>query len=69
MAFSWFDLRYSGDLLDGGAYAGIGAAPADIAAHGLVDIGIGGLGVLFEQRRGGHYLAGLAIAALRYAQR
>jgi hypothetical protein len=67
VAFSWFDFRDSGDLLDRGSNAAISAAPADIAAHGLVDIGIGGFGGLFEQRRGSHYLAGLAIAALRYA--
>ena len=42
----------------------IGAAAADVAGHGLVDLRVGRLGSLGEQRGGGHDLARLAIAAL-----
>lgn len=51
--------------MDGFANALVGAAAADVAAHGVVDIGIGGMGFFREQSRRGHDLAGLAIAALR----
>src|SRR5580704_846771 len=50
------------------ADAGISRAAANVAAHCAVDIRIGGRGVLFEQRSGGHDLAGLAVAALRHLQ-
>ena len=46
----------------------IGRAAADVAAHGVVDVGVGRLRVLLEQRRRRHDLAGLAIAALRHLQ-
>ena len=42
----------------------IGATPADIAAHGVVNIGVGRTGLLGEQRHRGHDLSGLTIAAL-----
>src|SRR5579859_1659528 len=51
--------------MDGFANALIGAATADVAAHEIVDIGIAGIGLFFEQGHRGHDLSGLAIAALR----
>ena len=57
-------LQFSG-AMHGAADILIGAAAADVIAHGLVDIGVGGVGRLGQQRRRGHDLAGLAIAALR----
>src|SRR5687767_6929881 len=44
----------------------IGPAATDVAAHGRIDVGIGGLGVLLQQGNGRHDLAGLAVAALRH---
>src|SRR5437879_1010722 len=58
---SWFAPRR---VLDGRADAGIGATAANVARHRLVDIAVGGRGVLRQQRAGGHDLAGLAVAAL-----
>src|SRR6266853_2401682 len=55
-------------VLDSRADSHIGAAPTDVPRHGGVDIVIGRVGVGREQRRGGHDLAGLAIAALRHLQ-
>ena len=55
-----------GRLVDCGADAQIGSAAAQIAVHGGVDIFVGGLRRLGEQRRGGHHLSGLAVAALRH---
>src|SRR3989441_3143584 len=46
----------------------VGAAAADVAGHGLVDIAIGGLRRLGEQAGGLHDLPALAIAALRDVQ-
>src|SRR5438876_3217069 len=43
----------------------MGAAPTDVARHGVDDLLIGGLRRLLEERRGLHDLAGLAVAALR----
>ena len=51
--------------MDGLADALVGAAAADVAAHGVVDVGVGGFRFLREQRDRGHDLAGLAVAALR----
>jgi len=42
----------------------IGAAAADVAAHGRIDISVGGIRFLGEQGDGGHDLPGLAVAAL-----
>ena len=53
-----------GRLVNGLADAGIGSAAAEIAAHGDVDIGVGGVRIVREESGGGHDLAGLAIAAL-----
>ena len=54
-------------LLDRGPHPHIGPAAADIAAHGLVDLGVGRLRRALEQRGGRHDLPGLAVAALRHA--
>ena len=51
--------------LDGRADALIRAAPADVAGHRLVDLGVGRARLLGEERRRLHDLAGLAVAALR----
>src|SRR5688500_19574113 len=57
-----FDLR---GTADGRKDPLVGAAAADVACHGGVDIGVGGARLAFEQRRSRHDLAGLAVAALR----
>jgi hypothetical protein len=59
----------SRSLLDGGANALIGAAAANVAKHGVVDVGVRGMRRLLQKRRGLHDLAGLTIAALRHVQR
>src|ERR1051325_10241952 len=41
-------------------------AAADAIAHRLVDIGVAGVRGLSQQRRRGHDLPGLAVAALRH---
>src|SRR6266480_6415419 len=51
--------------MDGGADALIGAAATDVGHRG-VDIGVGGMRILREQRRGSHDLPRLAVAALRH---
>src|SRR5712691_8812718 len=56
------------ELFDGGTNPGIASAAADIARHGCVDLGITRPRGVREQRRGGHDLAALAIAALRHVQ-
>ena len=60
--------RVSGRLMDGLADALVGAAAADVG-HRLVDVGIGRLRLLLQERGGGHDLAGLAVAALRHVDR
>src|SRR6267154_2900248 len=50
--------------VNGSPNAQIGAAPADIAGHRGIDVGIAWLRRVGEQRRGRHDLTGLAIAAL-----
>src|SRR5678815_555290 len=47
------------------ADARIGAAPADVAVHRGINVGVGRVRLLLEQRRGRHQLAGLTVAALR----
>ena len=54
--------------VDGRADALVGAAAADVAGHRGVDVGVGGLRLRGEQRRGRHDLAGLAVAALRHVE-
>src|SRR3954447_5538036 len=56
-------LRLRGEL-DGFANADVGAATADVPAHGLIDVGVCRTRVACQQRRGRHDLSGLAIAAL-----
>src|SRR2546426_11207508 len=51
--------------MDGGADALVGAAATDVG-HRRVDVGVGGVRILREQRRGGHDLPRLAVAALRH---
>src|SRR5882724_2622064 len=51
-------------LLDRFANADIGPAAADVAGHRVVDVRIGRMRVAGEERRGGHDLARLAVAAL-----
>src|SRR5205807_8903595 len=68
------EIRMSGSLhrgglrlrcvLDRGANAQIGAAAADVAGHGRVDIGIAGMLIVGQQRGRGHDLSRLAVAAL-----
>src|SRR6516164_6355961 len=53
-------------LLDRFANADIGPAAADIAEHGVVDVGVGRIRIAGDERRGRHDLARLAIAALHY---
>src|SRR3954462_1693761 len=57
-------LRHRGGGVDGLTNADIGATAAEVAVHGRIDVGIRRVGFLCEQRRGGHDLTGLAIAAL-----
>src|SRR5262245_30008440 len=52
----------------GRANALVGSAPADVG-HRVVDVLVSGLRVALEQRRRGHDLPGLAIAALRDVDR
>src|SRR5260221_3745751 len=51
-------------VLDRITYAAIGSAAADVAGHRRVDVGVGRLGSLRQQRSGRHDLPGLAVAAL-----
>src|SRR5260370_40678605 len=51
-------------MLDGRADSRVGAAAADVAGHRGVDVRIGGLRLLRQERRGRHDLARLAVAAL-----
>ena len=43
----------------------IGSAPADIAGHGFINIGVGRRRILRQQNRRAHNLTRLAVAALR----
>src|SRR5215467_6097330 len=58
-------LRHVGGHVHRRPDALVGAATADVG-HRLVDIRVSRLGLLREERRRGHDLAGLAIAALRH---
>src|SRR5258706_11160777 len=55
--------------LDSLADAHISTAAADVPRHGFVDVAVGRVRLRREQRRCGHDLAGLAVAALRHLQR
>src|ERR1700751_6125167 len=54
--------------LDGGGDALIAAAAADVAAHRVVNLGLGRVLRRRQQRGGLHDLTGLTIAALRHIQ-
>src|SRR5450830_840665 len=69
MAISSGLAHFRGGALDGGADAVVGAATANVAAHGVFDVGIAGVLVGAQQRGGTHQLARLAIAALRHIVR
>src|SRR5213592_4589511 len=56
-------------VLDSLADSHISTAAADVPRHRGVDVAISRVGVGREQRRRGHDLAGLAIAALRHLER
>ena len=58
-------MRLSCSAVDDVAYEEVSGATAEIAGHGFVDIGVGGVSFLSKQRGCGHDLSGLAIAALR----
>ena len=58
----------AGGHVHGRADALVRAAAADVG-HRLVDVRVGRIRVLREQRRGGHDLPGLAVAALRDVER
>ena len=51
-------------MLNGGDDVGIGSAAADVAAHQLLDVGVGGTAWFLQQRHAGHDLSRGAIAAL-----
>src|SRR5215468_7588141 len=51
--------------MDGAAKPFVGAATAYIRDPG-VDVGVGRIGISLEERRRGHDLSGLAVAALRH---
>src|SRR5450755_3820449 len=51
--------------MNGAANARIGAAAADVAGHGFVDVFVAGFGDFLEQDGGAHDLPRLAVAALR----
>src|SRR5271155_5264090 len=59
-----FNRRCCCGAMNGFANALVGAATADVAAHGVVNVGIGGIGFFGGQRDRGHDLAGLTVAAL-----
>src|ERR1700685_252020 len=65
-AWSWSGSR---SLLDGGANALIGPTAANIAVHRTVDVGVGRMRRLFQERGGLHDLASLTIAALGHVER
>src|SRR5213082_2907358 len=60
--------RSLGGAMDGGADTLIGAAAADVG-HRRIDVGVRWMRLLGEQRRRGHDLARLAVAALRHVFR
>src|SRR5436309_7928238 len=57
--------RSMGGAMDGGADPLVRAAAADVG-HRRVDVAVGGMRSFREQRRGGHDLPRLAVAALRH---
>src|SRR5471032_67760 len=61
--------HFRGRRVDGGADAVVGAAAADVAAHGVLDVGVAGIFIRVQQGGGAHQLARLAVAALRHVVR
>src|SRR3981189_76298 len=59
---------FLGGVLDSLADSHIRTAATDVPRHRGVDIAVGWVGIRGEQRRRGHDLAGLAVAALRHLQ-
>src|SRR5438309_6782982 len=59
---------FLGGVLDSLADPDVRTAATDVPRHCGVDVAIGRVGLGGEQRRCGHDLAGLAIAALRHLQ-
>src|SRR3989442_4433695 len=59
---------FLGRVLDSLADSHISTAAADVPGHGGVDVAVARVRLGREQRRRGHDLAGLAIAALRHLQ-
>lgn len=55
-----------GRAMNAAANAWVGAASTDVAGHGGIDVGIGGVRIGGEQRDSRHDLAGLAVTALRH---
>ena len=58
----------AGRAVHGGADPLVGAAAADVAAQGGVDVGVGGVGLGRQQCGRGHDLPRLAVAALDHVQ-
>src|SRR5882757_3246999 len=54
----------AGGQLDGGAYAGVGRATADVSGHCRIDFSIIGRGIALDESRRAHDLTRLAVAAL-----
>ena len=50
--------------MDGFADTLVGAAAADVAAHGVIDVGIARMWIACQKRRSRHDLSRLAVAAL-----
>src|SRR5438128_7121396 len=66
--FAWVMSHLLRRAMDRLANPLVGAAPADVG-HRLIDLGVGGAPVHGQERRGGHDLPGLAVAALRHVLR
>src|SRR5450830_330104 len=69
MIFSSGLTHFRSGALDGGTNAVIGAAAANIAAHGVFDVCVARIFVCAQQGCGAHQLSRLAIAALRHIVR
>src|SRR3989442_7120155 len=63
-----FRRSFLGPRVDGGEIWVVGAEAAVFSVHRGVDAGVRWLGFLLKQRRGGHDLAGLAVAAVGHAE-
>ncbi len=54
--------------MNAGPDAKVGAAAAEVAGHGVVDVFVGGLRVIGKEGGSSHELAGLAVTALGYIE-